>query len=155
MDICLCLDHRCPIRETCVRYKGEPDKIGQIYFLDSPFDYITNTCNQYKEITKDTPLTIQDEQKEFYSTIEGILFNNRKREMVINMKTPAEKAKELLDTYKETLHLDISIEENRFTILRCTFICAQQIKANARENKYWSNYEYWEKVLMELAKLRV
>jgi len=48
MDITMCQDNNCPNKEKCLRFKGEPNKYHQSYFLESPLKS-DNTCEFYWE----------------------------------------------------------------------------------------------------------
>ena len=37
-DITMCSGDNCPIRQNCYRFKAEPSKYGQSYFVKPPFD---------------------------------------------------------------------------------------------------------------------
>jgi hypothetical protein len=45
-DITMCLDHDCPLRETCYRYLAKPGKY-QSYFVGSPRDPETGECDHH------------------------------------------------------------------------------------------------------------
>lgn len=66
MDITLCKEEACKIKETCLRYKGEPNELHQSYFKGSPLTeggctfYIKykekplyDINIQYKQLTKE------------------------------------------------------------------------------------------------------
>lgn len=67
MDISMCADNECPVRETCYRFKAKPSEYRQSY---GEFDRLNNpgiaegSCSYYwKIIEKDTwsevdPMTI-------------------------------------------------------------------------------------------------
>lgn len=72
MDITICMDKECPVRETCYRFKAKPSEY-QSYFSESPRldereseskGLIEGSCSYYwKIIEKDTwseadPMTI-------------------------------------------------------------------------------------------------
>ena len=71
MDITQCQDISCPKKQTCLRFKGEPNKYQQSYFLESPLK--DNECEFYYEIKENTPLTEKDEMELFYKNINEIL----------------------------------------------------------------------------------
>jgi hypothetical protein len=45
MDITLCKEEKCLNKETCLRYKSEPNKIWQSYFNGSPL--VGGECAYY------------------------------------------------------------------------------------------------------------
>jgi len=47
-DITACNDDKCPLKETCYRYKCNKNELGQSYFLDSPRK--GKKCEHYWEI---------------------------------------------------------------------------------------------------------
>ena len=65
MDITMCQDDTCPKKETCLRFKGEPNKYRQSYFMESPLNLKTKECELYYKIKENTPLTEKDEMKQF------------------------------------------------------------------------------------------
>jgi hypothetical protein len=75
MDIALCRPQDCPLKETCVRFKGEPSIFRQSYFAGTP--YKDGKCDYYWEIKEDTPLTEKDEMQRFYDNISEIFKINK------------------------------------------------------------------------------
>lgn len=71
----MCNNKECPLKETCLRYKGEPDKISQLY---SDFKYENGNCDYYYEIKENTPLTNKAEMKQFMEKVIPELFPNLK-----------------------------------------------------------------------------
>jgi IMP dehydrogenase/GMP reductase len=97
MDITLCRPQDCPLKETCVRYDGQPNLYNQSYFIESP--YKDGKCEYYWGIKNDTPLTEKDEMQRFYDNINDQLCD-------INY---------LYDQYAK---FGISVKLNEFDILR-------------------------------------
>lgn len=52
MDISKCDGDACPLKHTCIRYTSKPNPDYQVYFLEPPYDELTETCNYYVD-TKD------------------------------------------------------------------------------------------------------
>ena len=50
MDITMCKGKGCPIKEKCLRYKGQSYKLYQSYFMESP--YHKGKCEFFIEIKK-------------------------------------------------------------------------------------------------------
>jgi len=75
MDITLCRPQDCPLKETCVRYDGQPNLYNQSYFIESP--YKDGKCEYYWGIKKDTPLTEKAEWQRFYDNIEELFKINK------------------------------------------------------------------------------
>lgn len=48
-DITMCDGNHCELRSTCYRYKAEPSKYMQSYFLKEPFQN-PNECVEYWEV---------------------------------------------------------------------------------------------------------
>jgi len=71
MDITLCKGYKCPQKETCVRYKGEPNPYRQSYFAEDP--RVDNKCEYYWEIKVDTPLTEKEEMRQFINKFDDII----------------------------------------------------------------------------------
>jgi hypothetical protein len=55
-DITMCGGGECPLKETCYRYKAEPNEYRQAYFLGEPFvkteDYLT--CDYFWDYEEDS-----------------------------------------------------------------------------------------------------
>ena len=66
MDISMCDNTTCPLKESCVRFKGERDEIGQTM---GNFSFINGECEHYLKITDSTPLTNKDEMSLFYENV--------------------------------------------------------------------------------------
>ena len=49
-DISMCKGNECPLKETCYRYKANPDHY-QSYFVDIPLKE-DGTCDHFMEIWK-------------------------------------------------------------------------------------------------------
>jgi len=56
----MCLGNNCPLKETCLRFKGERNPYGQSMFTKVPLKE-DNTCDYYYEISKKTLLTKEEE----------------------------------------------------------------------------------------------
>lgn len=51
MDITLCKENRCSLKENCLRFKGKPNELYQSYFFgELPID---GTCEFYYPIKKE------------------------------------------------------------------------------------------------------
>lgn len=48
-DITMCDGGKCPLKETCYRYKATPNEYRQAYFLEEPFVETKEgvICNHY------------------------------------------------------------------------------------------------------------
>jgi hypothetical protein len=48
-DIIMCDGGKCPLKETCYRFKATPNEYRQSYFLEEPFVETKNgvICNHY------------------------------------------------------------------------------------------------------------
>ncbi len=46
-DITLCRGDGCPIRDKCRRYTSKPWPIAQSYFMQTPYDHDTESCDAY------------------------------------------------------------------------------------------------------------
>ncbi len=49
-DVTLCEGRDCPFKDNCYRYKAEPSKYRQSYFLEVP--YKDGKCEYYSPIEK-------------------------------------------------------------------------------------------------------
>lgn len=49
-DISMCIGFRCPIKETCYRYKAKPNEHWQSYFKDTPYDHKKKECEYYDKV---------------------------------------------------------------------------------------------------------
>ena len=74
MDITMCKDNNCLLKDNCLRFKGEPNKYQQSYFLESPLKS-DNTCEYFYEIKKNTPLTEKEEWDLFYKNMKILMGN--------------------------------------------------------------------------------
>jgi hypothetical protein len=63
MDIAMCLGTNCPLKEDCLRFKGERNPYSQSYFAQVPFE--NGKCEFYWKITPETPVTEEEEWDEF------------------------------------------------------------------------------------------
>ena len=70
MDITMCTGISCPMKETCLRYKGEVNKYRQSFFKDIPL--VDGKCEYYWEIKENTPLTEKEEMDEFYDNLKQL-----------------------------------------------------------------------------------
>ena len=46
-DITMCKVKDCPLKEGCYRFKAEPSKYRQSYFIGIPFDKKNKKCDMY------------------------------------------------------------------------------------------------------------
>lgn len=74
MDIIMCLDNNCPLKETCLRFKGEINKYRQSYFEKSPLN--NNECEYYYEIKQNTPITEKEEMELFCKNLSKFIKND-------------------------------------------------------------------------------
>jgi len=50
-DICMCQSHKCPLRNSCYRYRAIPDDYRQSYFMESPWkEKDGDWCRYHMEI---------------------------------------------------------------------------------------------------------
>jgi hypothetical protein len=76
MDISMCEGTDCPLKENCLRFKGERNPYSQSYFTEVPFK--DGKCEFYWKITPETPLTEEEEWDEFRNAINNVYFSNGK-----------------------------------------------------------------------------
>lgn len=67
----MCKDSGCLKKDSCLRFKGKPNKHRQSYFIGSPMK--DGKCDFYWEIKEDTPLTEKEEYKQFLEVLPEIL----------------------------------------------------------------------------------
>jgi hypothetical protein len=67
MDITMCTGIECPIKETCLRYKGEVNKRYQSFFKYIPVK--DGKCEYYWEIKEHTPLTEKEEMDQYFDKL--------------------------------------------------------------------------------------
>ena len=46
-DITMCKGVKCPIKNTCRRYKDPINELMQFYLLKTPYDHIKKDCQMY------------------------------------------------------------------------------------------------------------
>jgi hypothetical protein len=54
-DITMCTGKNCDLATTCYRYKAEPSKYRQSYFVDAPIE--DGQCDYYWEVNSGKNLT--------------------------------------------------------------------------------------------------
>ena len=67
----MCEGYNCLKKETCVRYKGEPNPYRQSYFAEDP--RIDDKCEYYWEIKVGTSLTEKEEMNQFINSTEDMI----------------------------------------------------------------------------------
>jgi hypothetical protein len=60
-DITMCKPIRCQLKDTCYRYKADPNPIWQSYFVNEPYDKETKKCDYYYETKSTTENTKSNE----------------------------------------------------------------------------------------------
>jgi len=40
-------ENRCPLRDACLRFRKEPNREKQPYFIHPPYNQKENNCNEY------------------------------------------------------------------------------------------------------------
>lgn len=53
-DISMCDGTRCVVKEECYRFKATPSPFLQSYFANSPVDLLTQQCEYFWPLTKDS-----------------------------------------------------------------------------------------------------
>ena len=43
-DICKCPGNDCPIKSACLRFTMNDEAYGQVYFMQSPYDFEEGCC---------------------------------------------------------------------------------------------------------------
>lgn len=58
-DYCLCKGGLCPQKQSCARFRAEPNPYRQSYFAVPPFD--RNDCEHYWNIAEGVPFRLRKE----------------------------------------------------------------------------------------------
>jgi len=51
-DITMCRGEDCPIQKECYRHEATPSEYRQSYFVISPYDKETKSCDHYNQMKK-------------------------------------------------------------------------------------------------------
>ena len=49
-DITMCEGNNCPLKETCKRYLSLVNQYSQSYYMEIPYDFEKEECDQYWKI---------------------------------------------------------------------------------------------------------
>lgn len=51
-DISKCMGDNCPLKEKCYRYTSPSSEYAQAYYVGTPFNEETQTCDYFWDINK-------------------------------------------------------------------------------------------------------